>query len=71
MKVRSREEIARAARAGAALDRAMVAAYRRTVLRHRAAGVPLVVWRDGRVVEVPADKVELPEAGAAAPAKTG
>lgn len=51
MKPRTTEEIARNARDGAAIDRAFVAAYRRTVLRHRAAGVPLVVWRDGQVVE--------------------
>jgi hypothetical protein len=60
MKQRSTEEIARNARDGAAIDRALVAAFRRTVLRHRAGGVPMVFWRDGRVVEVSADEVELP-----------
>lgn len=60
MKQRSSEEIARIARDGEAIDRAFVAAYRRTVLRHRSQGAPLVVWRDGQVVEVPADEVELP-----------
>ena len=48
------------ARDGDAIDRAFVAAYRRTVLRHRLLGAPLVVWRDGKVVEVSADDVELP-----------
>ena len=60
MKSRSTEEIARIVRDGHAIDRALVAAYRRTVLRHRSLGAPLVVWRDGRVVEVSADSVELP-----------
>jgi len=67
MRVRSREEVARILRDGDAIDRAFVAAYRRTVLRHRSAGVPLVVWRDGRVVEVPADEVELPDVAVEAP----
>ena len=60
MKHRSSEEIARIVRDGDAIDRAFVAAYRRTVLRHRSLGAPLVIWRDGRVVEVPAESVELP-----------
>lgn len=61
MTPRSTEEIARRARDGRAIDRALVVAYRRTVLRHRSQGLPLVAWRDGRVVEIPADEVELPE----------
>jgi hypothetical protein len=46
---------------GEALDRAIVAAHRRVIIRHRQLGIPLVFWRDGRVVEVSADSVELPE----------
>jgi len=46
---------------GEALDRAIVAARRRTILRHRALGIPLVVWQDGRVVELDPHQVELPE----------
>jgi hypothetical protein len=60
VKLRTTEEIDRIARDGDAIDRALVAAYRRTVLRHRNAGVPMAFWRDGQVVEVPADEVELP-----------
>lgn len=60
MSRRTTEEIARALRDGDALDRAMVAARRRVILEHRLLGVPLVIWRDGQVVEVPADSVELP-----------
>lgn len=42
-------------------DRAMVATQRAVILEHRLRGLPLVLWRDGKVVEVPADSVELPE----------
>ena len=42
-------------------DRAMVATQRSVILEHRLRGLPLVLWRDGKVVEVPADSVELPE----------
>lgn len=60
MTPRRTEEIARILRDGDAIDRAFVAAYRRTVLRHRQQGIPLIVWKDGRVVEVSAHDVELP-----------
>lgn len=48
-------------RDGEAIDRAVVAAQRHVVLRHRQTHLPLVVWRDGRVVELPADSVKIPE----------
>jgi len=41
----------------AALDRA----FRKAVLEHRRAGVPMVFWEDGKIVHVPADQVPLPE----------
>jgi len=47
-------------RDGPAIDRAIVAAHRRVIQRHRQLGVPLVIWRDGQVVEVPPESVELP-----------
>ena len=47
-------------RDGAALDRAMVVPRRRVILKHRQLGVPLAIWRVGRVVEVLAESVELP-----------
>jgi hypothetical protein len=71
MKQRSTEEIARNARDGAAIDRAFVAAYRRTVLRHRAQGVPLAIWRNGAVVDISPDEVELPAVGDETPAAPG
>lgn len=60
MSRRTRQQIAEALRDGDALDRAMVAAQRRVVLEHRLRGIPLVMWRDGQVVEVPPESVELP-----------
>ena len=53
-------DVASILRDGAAIDRAIVAAYRRVILRHRQSKVPLAIWRNGMVVEVPADSVELP-----------
>lgn len=50
-----------AIRDGAALDRAMVRVHRQVILYHRMLGVPLVMWRDGKVVEVDPETVELPE----------
>ena len=50
-------------RDGTAIDRAIVAARRRVIRRHRQLGVPLVIWRDGQVVEVPPESVELPADG--------
>ncbi len=51
-------------RDGAAIDRAIVAARRRVIRRHRQLGVPLVIWRDGRVIEVAPESVNLPEGDA-------
>jgi hypothetical protein len=51
-------------RDGAAIDRAIIAARRRVIRRHRQLGVPLVIWRDGRVMEVAPESVDLPESDA-------
>ncbi len=47
-------------RDGSAIDRAIVAAHRRVILRHRQLRVPLAIWRGGEVVEIPPDSVDLP-----------
>jgi len=52
-------------RDGDAIDRAIVATHRRVILRHRQLNVPLVIWRDGKVVEVSPDSIELPVADVA------
>ena len=51
MTKRTSEEISRLARDGATVDRAIEAADTRTVERHRQLHAPLIVWRDGKVVE--------------------
>ena len=53
-------DIGRIFREGIAIDQAIVAARRRVILRHRQLGIPLVIWRDGRVVEISPDSVDLP-----------
>jgi hypothetical protein len=51
-------------REGTSLDRAVVASFAETVLRHRQTGTPLVIWRDGAVVEVPPDEMPIPNVDA-------
>ena len=60
MSHRQTRNIASNIRNGAAIDRAIVTSGRRVILRHRQLGVPLVIWRDGKVVEVAPESVELP-----------
>jgi hypothetical protein len=60
MNARRSQNIAEIIRDGTAIDRAIVAARRRVIQRHRRLGVPLAIWRDGRVVEVDPESVELP-----------
>lgn len=57
---RSSHDIESIIRDGTAIDRAIVAAHRRVIRRHRQLGVPLVIWRGGQVVEVSPESVELP-----------
>ena len=60
MNRRSSHDIENIIRDGTAIDRAIISARRRVICRHRQLGVPLVIWRDGRVVEVSPESVELP-----------
>ncbi|TAH38046.1 MAG: hypothetical protein EYC70_05325 [Planctomycetota bacterium] len=63
MSRRPGRDVERILRDGTRIDQAVIAAFRRVILEHRRMGRPLVIWRDGRVVEVPADSVELPAVG--------
>lgn len=58
---RPRKDVGAIVRDGTAIDGAIETARWRVVLRHRQLGLPLVVWRDGRVVEIPAESVVIPE----------
>ena len=48
-------------RDGTKIDAAMSEAARQAALRHKQLGFPLVVWRDGKVVEIPPDQIVVPE----------
>ena len=65
MSRRQTRDIANIIRDGTAIDGAIVAAHRRVILRHRQLGVPLAIWRDGQVVEVSPESVDLPADGGA------
>ena len=51
------KDILRLFREGKPIDDAMNAAVREVVLRHKQLGAPLVVWRDGKVVWIPAEEI--------------
>lgn len=59
--IKSNDKIEAALRDGDALDRAILAAHRRVILRHRQLNVPLAIWQHGKVHEVSAQDVRLPE----------
>ena len=44
---------------GTAIAQAMNAAVREAVLQHKQKGLPLVVWRDGKVAWIPPDEIDL------------
>jgi len=52
---------------GEPIDEALAQAGRDARLKHKQLGVPLVVWRDGQVVEIPPEEivVDPPESSGA------
>ncbi len=42
-----------------ALLRAMRAGVRKALLQHKLLGQPIVVWRNGKVVEIPPEKIPV------------
>ena len=46
---------------GRLIDEAMAEAYVDAARLHKEAGVPLVVWRNGRVTLIPPDEIVVPE----------
>ncbi len=52
MTERFRKDVSAIIRDGTAIDRAIERAQRRVKRRHRLLGIPLVIWQDGRVVEI-------------------
>ena len=47
---------------GTLIDRALAKAVRETLILHKKLGYPAALWRDGEVVWVPADEIEIPPA---------
>ncbi|MEI8372511.1 MAG: hypothetical protein WCJ35_06725 [Planctomycetota bacterium] len=54
-------------REGTPIDSAMNAAVRDAVLQHKQKGLPLVVWRDGKVAWIPPDDLDLDPAATSTP----
>jgi hypothetical protein len=44
---------------GRLIDAAVREAAREAMRRHKEAGLPAVVWRDGRIVHVPPEKIRI------------
>jgi hypothetical protein len=45
----------------AAIDRAVARGVREALLRHKRLGQSVVAWRDGRVVEIPPERIPVDE----------
>jgi hypothetical protein len=45
---------------GTLVDAALRRAARDALRRHKLAGVPIAVWRDGRTVEIPPARIKIP-----------
>lgn len=43
------------------ITRALSLAGRDAAILHKAMGVPLVVWQDGKVVHIPPDEIVIPD----------
>jgi hypothetical protein len=54
---RSKKDIPAIVRDGTAIDQAIERARRRVMQRHRQLGIPLAIWHEGRVVEVPPEDI--------------
>ena len=47
---------------GRLIHQALREAWARTLIQHKRMGTPIVVWRDGQVVWIPAEEIEIPGA---------
>jgi hypothetical protein len=43
------------------IERAIDRAVAQAIARHKRLGQPIVVWRDGKVVWIPAEAIEVPD----------
>jgi hypothetical protein len=51
------------------IEAAMKLAIRDALLAHKQAGVPIAVWRHGKVVTIPAEEIDIPPLEETAPPK--
>ncbi|MGA2590894.1 MAG: hypothetical protein ABSH32_13325 [Bryobacteraceae bacterium] len=51
------KDIGQIFRDGTAIDEALEQAYRQAIREHRASGVPMSFWENGKIVEIPADQL--------------
>jgi len=56
-----RHDISQIFRERTPIDQALAEARREAVRQHKLTGLPLVTWRDGKIVLVPPDQVDLDE----------
>ena len=64
MNEKKKVDIGRTIREGTLVDEAIRKATRDALLMHRKLGQPVVGWKDGKVVWVPADQIEVDEESA-------
>jgi hypothetical protein len=48
------------------VEQALHKAVVQAMIRHKRLGNPIVVWRDGKVVWIPAEEIEIPSEGSEA-----
>jgi hypothetical protein len=53
------KDISKLFREGKPIDRALAAAVKEAVLRHKQLGQPVTVWRDGKTVLIPPETINL------------
>jgi hypothetical protein len=58
MKAKKLKDITAIFREGTPIDRALAAGAREAIRRHKQAGVPMAVWRNGKTVWVDAAELE-------------
>lgn len=63
MKKNRPKDIDKIFREGVLIDRALAKAAREAILLHKRAGLPVVVWRNGRTVRMDPDEILEERAG--------
>ena len=69
-KTRSGKDIDRIFAEGTVIDDALAQGVQEALRRHKQAGLPIAVWRNGKTVWIPPEKIELVENGGGHRAKS-